>query len=587
MNLAPAIIPTRIEYGASTSLSSNFTNPSPQSAAVAASRSWRTRLIPTSLLARFVLLGLCVALDVAILAYLPRNFSLLGPFAPIGIVAFAAFIGLGYSYLRTQEEPLPFSTSLFCVHLACVAAVSSASLDVPHSLQTGTDALLQLTALRTVLVAGLVMLGLACIPLPVWIRTIRSSRWLGAQAILAGLVAWCLRFPAQSLWRPESSTPGRLLQALTFRTVSPLLHAVLPGVTVDPSQFTIGTDRFAITIAEQCSGLEGLGLVLIFVTLWLWYFRKEMRFPRALLLIPCALISVWILNILRIAALVVIGNAGAPDVAMEGFHSQAGWIAFTLVALLFSISARRIRWARIALPDSSQQSPSPATFTGSTNVTSEKGESPAVDAYLVPFLAILAASFLSRAASGSFEWLYPLRFVAAVLALWLYRGELKRIHWRFSWVSPLAGAILFALGLAASHILQPGTSSTLGSALAALSPQARITWLAFRIAAAVITIPIAEELAFRGYLARRLIRFSDPEFEQQSLGAITPLSILLSSVAYGLMYGRFWALGLAAGLTYAGLAKWKSRLGDAVIAHATSGLLLAVWILATGNWSLW
>ena len=41
-------------------------------------------------------------------------------------------------------------------------------------------------------------------------------------------------------------------------------------------------------------------------------------------------------------------------------------------------------------------------------------ESPATRAYLIPFLAILAASFVSKAAAGYFEWLYPLRFVSTV-----------------------------------------------------------------------------------------------------------------------------------------------------------------------------
>ncbi len=569
-------------------MSSSVANTSPQSAALDHLRG--ARFMPSALLARLVLLGVFVALDVVILAYIPHSFSLLGPVAPIAIVAFAAFTGLGYSWLKEQREPLPFSTSLFGVHLACIAAVSSANYSALRSPQFGFDLLTQLVALRVVLVAGLAMLALACIPLPTWINTVRATRRLCIQALIAGVVAWVLRFPMQSLWSPESSALGRFLQALTFRSVTPILQAILPGVVIEPQQFVIGTDRFAITIAEQCSGMEGLGLVLIFTLLWLWYFRKETRFPRALILVPCALISVFMLNIIRIAALVLIGNAGAPDIAMEGFHSQAGWIAFTLVALTFSVSARTIRWFRTPLSYSTNPS---LPATASTELqetivsTNEKGESPVIAAYLVPFLAILAASFLSRAASGSFEWLYPLRFVAAALALWHYRDELRRIDWRFSWAAPVAGAFVFALGLAASHFLQPVTPSTLGQSLAALSPEARFTWLAFRIAAAVVAIPIAEELAFRGYLARRLIRFSDSNFEQQPFSAITPLSILLSSIVYGLMYGRFWFLGLITGLIYSALAKWKSRLGDALIAHATSGLLLAAWILATGNWSLW
>jgi len=37
----------------------------------------------------------------------------------------------------------------------------------------------------------------------------------------------------------------------------------------------------------------------------------------------------FVLNVLRIAALVAIGDARLPKRRHGGFHSQAGWIAFT------------------------------------------------------------------------------------------------------------------------------------------------------------------------------------------------------------------------------------------------------------------
>ena len=113
---------------------------------------------------------------------------------------------------------------------------------------------------------------------------------------------------------------------------------------------------------------------------------------------------------------------------------------------------------------------------------------------------------------------------------------------------------------------------------------ARCTWIAFRVAAAVVTVPIAEELAFRGYLARRLV---NREFGSVPFSAVTLLSIGLSSVAFGLMHGQHWMVGIVAGLAFAGMMKWKGRLSDAIVAHATSNLLLAVWVLSRGDWAQW
>jgi CAAX prenyl protease-like protein len=113
---------------------------------------------------------------------------------------------------------------------------------------------------------------------------------------------------------------------------------------------------------------------------------------------------------------------------------------------------------------------------------------------------------------------------------------------------------------------------------------ARLTWIAFRIAAAAITVPIADELAFRGFLARRLI---DREFDRVPFSSLTSLSVVVSSVAFGLLYGQHWIAGMVAGFAYAALVRWRERIGDAVVAHATSNLLLAVWVLSRGDWALW
>ena len=43
--------------------------------------------------------------------------------------------------------------------------------------------------------------------------------------------------------------------------------------------------------------------------------------------------AIWVLNALRIAVLVSIGAHVSPAVAVQGFHSEAGWIGFLIVTL--------------------------------------------------------------------------------------------------------------------------------------------------------------------------------------------------------------------------------------------------------------
>jgi exosortase E/protease (VPEID-CTERM system) len=528
------------------------------------------------LLGRLYFLSCVLTLDCVALASVPHIGSLLGPFAPAGIVAFAVFLGLGHSTLKGSKKELRFNWWLFCTHLVCIAAVILCYLAVLHGSKVFASHLVQVM-LTAIVLAAIALLALACVPLSEWIRTVGTTTSLWVAALLAGVAAGILRHPFQSLWMSSSFSVGTVLQSTTFDFVQVVLRHLLPHLVAEPARFVLGTPRFLVYIAPECSGMEGLGLVLVFTLVWLWYFRKESRFPHALLLIPCALLSVWLLNVVRIAAIILIGNAGAPDVAMVGFHSQAGWIAFTTVALVFSMATRKISWVQRV----------PAHVNGVVDESpdmAERGESPATAAYLVPFLAILAASFVSRAASGSFEWLYPLRFFAAAIAIWYFRNEYRRIDFHFGWTAPITGVGAFLIWIAPSLWPREIAANSVSAGLAALSPAMRSAWIAIHIAAAVTTIPIAEELAFRGYLARRLISRG---FDAVPFSSLTWLSICISSVAFGLLQGTHWFSGIIAGAAYAWSLKRRGRFGEVIAAHATTNLLLAVWVLLSSDWALW
>jgi exosortase E/protease (VPEID-CTERM system) len=510
--------------------------------------------------------------------------------APCGIVSFAVFLGLGYRKLQMQRQEIPFGLAFFSAHLVCIGLVFTADFAALYDSATWMNSIPALLAAGAVLLLGVALLALACIPLDAWMKAAGDTSPAWHYAALTGIAAWFLRSPFQSLWIHSSAANIYILQVIAFRSVQGVLGLLLPNLIVDAGPFTIGTPRFTVSIGAPCSGIEGLGLVLVFTIVWLWFFRHETRFPRAFLLIPCALLSVFALNIVRIATLILIGNAGAPEVAFVGFHSQAGWIAFTLVALGFSMATQRLRWIRKA-PAGFSATPAEPLPTGipaasSVGVTQviDGGESPATASYLVPFLAILGASFLSKSASGYFEWLYPLRFVAALIALWWFRREYRKLDWRFGWVAPLTGAGIFLLWVAPGWWTHETAASTLGASLASLSTAARVTWITLRVAAAVITVPIAEELAFRGYLARRIMcrDFADVPFMRLSLVAVG-----VSSLAFGIMHGQHWLLGIVAGLAFAVVLRRRGRMGDAVVAHAVSNLLLAAWVLARGDWGLW
>lgn len=402
---------------------------------------------------------------------------------------------------------------------------------------------------------------LAIAPLGAWTRIIRSTGSLWLQALFASGAACWLGASMGSLWHPASK--------LTFFLVTLLLRPLIPDLAAHSERFQLATPRFAVNISPQCSGLEGIALLFAFGICWIVLFRKEIRLPHALLLLPAGAIALFLLNSVRIAALVWIGDRGAPEIAAGGFHSQAGWLSFNAVALALCVAARRIEWF--------SASPLRKSHADST-------ENP-VAPFLAPFLLILAAGMLSRASSADFEWLYGLRAFLALGGLWIFRDRYRSLEFRVGWMGPSVGVLVFAIWIAGeSWIAGPQIATGIPRELIQATPLLRVTWIAVRILTAVAIVPIAEELAFRGFVLRRLI---SSDFQAVSLRSFTWLSFLLSSLLFGLLHDSRWIVGVLAGALFALTMRRSGSIGEAIAAHAVANALLAVYVLYRGTWSLW
>jgi len=410
--------------------------------------------------------------------------------------------------------------------------------------------------------AAVVLAALAFLPTAFWRAILRGTGDVWAYVLVMGLGACVLSAYTKPVWNP--------LARWTLMLAWLLLRPFVPAVSADLSSMLIGTHGFSVQIAPVCSGFEGIGLILAFTAGWLWFFRREWRFPRALLLIPLGVAAIWVFNAVRVAALVLIGVAGAPEIALQGFHSHAGWIAFNVVALGTCLAARRISWFTTA-------------GSGETWLA-ERSEPNPVAPYLLPFLAILAAGLAAGAASSNgFEWLYALRVVTAASALWYFRDSYRALDWRVGWPAVALGGLVFLIWIGLEPLAGSARTGE-PSALAHAPALARMAWLVFRVLGAVITVPIAEELAFRGFLPRRLV---SADFEAVAWRTFAWAPFLISSIGFGLLHGDRWLSGTIAGMIYAFAMMRRGRIGEAAAAHAVTNALLAIYVLATGNWQLW
>ena len=415
--------------------------------------------------------------------------------------------------------------------------------------------------LMTSSAAGIVTLAcllLAAAPAGAWLRLV-SREWVGAAvAVVAGLFAWLGGFLAQAAWLP--------LAEMTLWSSRQLLSLIYTDVYYDDQKTIVGANSFAVQIAPVCSGYEGIALITVFVTVYLWLFRADLKFPRALLLLPVGIIVIWLANVVRITTLIAIGASISPEIAVTGFHSQAGWISFSCVALgLIALSHRLLLSAtadhRTALP---------------------AGDPGLALALLAPLLTSMAASMLVAAFSSGFAALYPLGVLATAAALWVFRGHYRSFDRNVSWQAIAIGVAVFVLWL----MLDPpddGSGGMLAGALSAMPVWLAVAWLACRVIGSVVTVPLAEELAFRGYLLRKLVA---RDFENVRPGQFTWLSFLVSSLLFGLLHDS-WVAGTLAGAGFAIALYRRGQVFDAIVAHVTSNALIAVAVLAFGAWGLW
>jgi len=123
-----------------------------------------------------------------------------------------------------------------------------------------------------------------------------------------------------------------------------------------------------------------------------------------------------------------------------------------------------------------------------------------------------------------------------------------------------------------------------GSATAAKPLSAPPWWIVLRIVAASITVPIAEELAFRHFLAHRK---ASADFEGIDARRVPLWAVAASCLLFGMMHGSRWIAGSLAGILYFVEYRRRGSIGDAALAHGITNALLAVWVLSTDSWQLW
>lgn len=204
-------------------------------------------------------------------------------------------------------------------------------------------------------------------------------------------------------------------------------------------------------------------------------------------------------------------------------------------------------------------------------------------------LRFLGEQGLFRLETTTLYYLYPLKVLAVGYLLYRFRARYAELNLRDLAHLPTTLAVC-GVGLLV-FVLWINMDWTLGSAGAPqgynplLIPDStvRSVMILFRVAGAVLVVPLMEELFWRSFLIRYII---DKDFDTVPLGAFTWGSFLVTVTLFGLEHNYILA-GVMAGVFYNLILYTTRSLAQCVLAHAVTNLALALYVLQSGEWRFW
>jgi len=263
--------------------------------------------------------------------------------------------------------------------------------------------------------------------------------------------------------------------------------------------------------------------------------------------------------------LILIGHHVSPDLAINGFHSHAGWLMFTLLAVGLALAAHALPMLRANSGGTVSAAPQTKALPFS--------EDPNV-AQILPFIVFMASALLASTFFAVPSIVYPLRFLAMAAGLWVALPFLRRLEWR---LDPIAIGAGVAIGVAWVATSAPADlESELAVALTQMTAPIFAIWVVTRVLGTSLLVPMIEELFFRGYVFRRI---------DTGALAMRILALAVSTALFALLHDRWLAAALAA-VIFALVMLRKGRLSDAILCHAAANMVIAAWALATQQWSV-
>jgi len=204
--------------------------------------------------------------------------------------------------------------------------------------------------------------------------------------------------------------------------------------------------------------------------------------------------------------------------------------------------------------------------------------------YVAPFALFMALTALQGIHEASVYLIYPIKTLVVLFLILFLLRRLPPLTCTRPKSSLLLGLIVFLLWVTLGPLLLvqktgPGFNPF-------LFEDPNVAWgsALIRIFGASVVVPVTEELFWRGFLMRWLIR---EDFATVEPGSYRPLSFWATTLLFASVHGAFIPVALLTGILYGGWFVKTRSLGDVMLAHATTNFLLGLYVLKTGLWWFW
>ncbi|MEO6740042.1 MAG: CAAX prenyl protease-related protein [Chthoniobacteraceae bacterium] len=219
-------------------------------------------------------------------------------------------------------------------------------------------------------------------------------------------------------------------------------------------------------------------------------------------------------------------------------------------------------------------------------------------AYLGPFVVFLAFLFLDGAVTKIGDgyaywafahpkyWIFPLQTFVCAALLWRLRRRFELRPLAGFGFATLIGLIALAVWISPQALFgaAPRTDGFEPHFFAA-SGWPYWTNLTLRLLRMVIIVPFVEELFWRGFLLRFLVR---EDFADVPFGTFTWRSFLITIIGFCSIHERpDWPAALLTGALFNLVAYRTRSLAACVLTHAVTNLALGIYILRTEQWGFW